>query len=204
MFRFTGQCVGAVRWRRAWEPRPRGWGVPYHLPHLLSARGSLLPPRATHPHQATGAIRAACNYFPGGSGGKESACNAGDPGLIPGLGRFPRGGHGNALQYPCLENPMDRGAWWATVLGLQRGRNDTVINTLKKLIASHVSLWDSFIVGWRRILALGGKGMALGRSPLPSGCFPQRSRASRSKHISLVQKGAHGRYLPQLRWSCLV
>ena len=62
----------------------------------------------------------------------------------------------------------------------------------------------AFIVGWRRILALGGKGMALGRSPLPSGCFPQRSRASRSKHISLVQKGAHGRYLPQLRWSCLV
>ena len=44
-------------------------------------------------------------YFPGGSDGKESACNAGDLGLIPGLGRFPGGGHDNPLQYSCLENP---------------------------------------------------------------------------------------------------
>ena len=51
--------------------------------------------------------------FPGGSGGKESACNAEDPGLTPGLGRSPGGGHGNPLQYSCLENSMDRGAWWA-------------------------------------------------------------------------------------------
>ena len=43
------------------------------------------------------------------------ACNAGDPGLIPGSGRSPREGNGNPLQYPCLENPMDRGAWQATV-----------------------------------------------------------------------------------------
>ena len=49
------------------------------------------------------------------SAGKESACNAGDLGSIPGLGRSPEGGHGNALQYSGLENPMDRGAWWATV-----------------------------------------------------------------------------------------
>ena len=50
--------------------------------------------------------------------GKESAYNAGDtgdPGLIPGLGRSPGGGHGNPLQYSCLENPLDRGAWQATV-----------------------------------------------------------------------------------------
>ena len=45
------------------------------------------------------------------SDGKECACNAGDLGLITGLGRFPGGGHGNPLQYSCLENPMDRGAW---------------------------------------------------------------------------------------------
>ena len=44
-----------------------------------------------------------------------SACNAGDPGSIPGLGRSPGEGNGNALQYSCLENPMDRGAWQATV-----------------------------------------------------------------------------------------
>ena len=47
--------------------------------------------------------------------GKESACNAGDTGSIPGSGRSPGEGHGNPLQYSCLENPMDRGAWWATV-----------------------------------------------------------------------------------------
>ena len=50
--------------------------------------------------------------------GKESACNAGnadDTGSIPGSGRTPGGGNGNPVQYSCLENPMDRGAWWATV-----------------------------------------------------------------------------------------
>ena len=48
--------------------------------------------------------------LPGGSDDKESTYNAGDLGLIPGLGRYPGGGHGNPLQYSCLENPMDRGA----------------------------------------------------------------------------------------------
>ena len=52
--------------------------------------------------------------FPHGSDGKESACNAGDLGTIPGSGRSPGGGHGNPLQYSCLENPMDRGAWQTT------------------------------------------------------------------------------------------
>ena len=47
--------------------------------------------------------------------GKEPACNAGDPALILGSGRSPREGNGNPLQYSCLETPMDRGAWWATV-----------------------------------------------------------------------------------------
>ena len=50
-----------------------------------------------------------------GSGSKESACNAGDPGLTPGSGRSPGEGNGNPLQYPCLENSTDRGAWWVTV-----------------------------------------------------------------------------------------
>ena len=56
-----------------------------------------------------------CLGFPGGSEVKASACNAGDMGLIPGLGRSPGEGNGNPLQYSCLENPMDRGVWWATV-----------------------------------------------------------------------------------------
>ena len=53
--------------------------------------------------------------FPGGLGGKESAYNARDVNSIPGLGRFPGEGNGNPFQYSCLGNPMDRGAWWATV-----------------------------------------------------------------------------------------
>ena len=53
--------------------------------------------------------------FPGGSDGKESAHSAEDLGLIPESGRSPGEGNGNLLQYSCLENPMDRGAWWATV-----------------------------------------------------------------------------------------
>ena len=53
--------------------------------------------------------------FPGGSEVKASACRVGDLGSIPGSGRSPGEGNGNPLQYSCLENPMDRGAWWATV-----------------------------------------------------------------------------------------
>ena len=59
--------------------------------------------------------------FPGGSLGKESSCTAGDM-TIPGSGRSPRGGHGNPFQYSCLENPMDRGAWWAAVPGVTKSR----------------------------------------------------------------------------------
>ena len=55
-----------------------------------------------------------------------SVGNAGDMGLIPGLGRSPGGGHGNPLQYPCLGNPMDRGAWWAAVLGVTKAGHDLV------------------------------------------------------------------------------
>ena len=58
--------------------------------------------------------------FPGGSDGKASARDAGDPGSIPGLGRSPGEGNGNPLQYSCLENPMDGGAWWATVHGVTK------------------------------------------------------------------------------------
>ena len=56
--------------------------------------------------------------FLGGSDGKESTCNAGDPGLIPGLGGSPGEGNGYPFQYACLENSMDRGAWWVTVHGV--------------------------------------------------------------------------------------
>ena len=58
--------------------------------------------------------------FPGGSDVKESACSAGDLGLTPGLGISPEEGNGNPLQYSCLENSMDRGAWQAQSMGSQR------------------------------------------------------------------------------------
>ena len=60
--------------------------------------------------------------FPVGSDGKESICNAGELGSIPGLGRSHAGGHGNPLQYSCLENPMGTGAWQATVHGVAKSR----------------------------------------------------------------------------------
>ena len=62
--------------------------------------------------------------FPCSSVGKESACNAGDLGLIPGLGRSPGEGNGNPLQYSCLENRMDKGAWRATVHGVTKVGHD--------------------------------------------------------------------------------
>ena len=60
--------------------------------------------------------------FPCSSVGKESACNAGDSGLIPGLGRSPGGGNGNPLQYSYLGNQMDRGAWWTIVHGIAKSK----------------------------------------------------------------------------------
>ena len=60
--------------------------------------------------------------FPGDSGGKASAYNAGDPGSIPGYGRSPGERNGKPLQYSCLENPMDGGAWWPTVHGVSKSQ----------------------------------------------------------------------------------
>ena len=60
--------------------------------------------------------------FPGGSDGKDSACNEGDPGSIPESGRSPGEGNGNPLQYSCLENRTDRGAWRATLHGATKSR----------------------------------------------------------------------------------
>ena len=69
--------------------------------------------------------------FRGGSVGKESACNAGDMDLITGCGRFLGGGPSNPFQYSCLENPMDRGAWWAIVRGVAKSQ------TLLKQLSTH-------------------------------------------------------------------
>ena len=68
----------------------------------------------------TSVYQVAFKGSPGGSDGEESACNAGDPGLVPGLGRSPGVGIGNLLQPYCLENFMDGGAWRATVRGVTK------------------------------------------------------------------------------------
>ena len=70
--------------------------------------------------------------FPGGSDGKESACNAGDQGLIPGSGRSPGEGNGNPLQYSCLENSMDRGAW--------RAKSHKELDTTEWLTHTHTDI----------------------------------------------------------------
>ena len=68
--------------------------------------------------------------FPHSSVDKESVCNAGDPGSVPGLGRSLGEGNGNPLQYSCLENPMDRGARQATVYGAVRTGHDLATTRL--------------------------------------------------------------------------
>ena len=70
--------------------------------------------------------------FPCGSDSKESACNAGDLGLIPGSGRSPGEGNSYLLQYSCLENSMDRGAWWATVHGVAKELDTTERTNIHK------------------------------------------------------------------------
>ena len=76
--------------------------------------------------------------FPHSSVGKKSACNAGDPGSIPGLGGFPREGNGNPLHFSYPENPVDRGAWWVTVHGVTGIRHDLAIKPPQVISYSNV------------------------------------------------------------------
>ena len=89
-----------------------------------------------------------CLGFPGGSDGKESICNAGDQGSIPGLGRSPGEGNGNILSYSCLENPMDRGAWWDAVPGVSKSQ--TQLEWLKQTHTHNplkfLHLWGSTLL----------------------------------------------------------
>ena len=77
--------------------------------------------------------------FPVGSDGKESACTAGDPGSTPGSGRPPGEGNGTRLRYSRLENPMDKGAWWATVHGV------TESNMTERRAVSHFHVYHTEI-----------------------------------------------------------
>ena len=77
---------------------------------------------------------------PASTSGKESTCNAGNTGLIPGSGRSPGGGHGNPLQYSCLGNPRDRGDRWATVHGVMKESGMTWWLDISKTMGLSVSL----------------------------------------------------------------
>ena len=76
--------------------------------------------------------------FPGGSDGKASACNAGDPGSIPGSGRSPGEGNSFPLLYSCLENSIGRGAWWATVHGVTE--SDTTEGLEREIVNKFMSI----------------------------------------------------------------
>ena len=78
--------------------------------------------------------------FLDGSDSKESACNSGDPGSIPGLGKFHGEGSGNSLQYSCLENSMDRGAWRATVHGVIKNWTQLSNFHFTSLLKAYVSV----------------------------------------------------------------
>ena len=88
-----------------------------HCP--LSPLALLVTPAPTVLTCARVAVRSQSS---GSSDSKESACDAGDLGSIPGSGRFPWEGTGNPLQYSCLENPMDRGVWWTAIHGVEKSR----------------------------------------------------------------------------------
>ena len=92
-------------------------------------------------------VEAPIKILPCSSNGKESACSAGDQGSIPGLGRSSGEGNSNPLQYSCLENPVDRGAWQATVCGVTKSWTRLTNTRCKKQTlksAAHVLPWAGF------------------------------------------------------------
>ena len=135
----TIQTKGQLYSGQAWGHRPSSVERPDCVPRncLPSLPLSLLPPRPDTPYPLLFSHRAShllaihvawiclcvpSMSFPGGSDSKESTCNAGDLGSIPGSGRSSGGGNGNPLQYSGLENPTDRGAWWAAVHGVAQSQ----------------------------------------------------------------------------------
>ena len=118
-------------WSRKWQPTPGFLPGESHGQESLvdcSPRGHIESDTGeqhthTHTHAHTHTHTHTLIVFPGGSAGKESACNAGDLGSIPGLGRSPGAGNDNPLQYSCLENSMDRRAGYQS-MGLQRVRQN--------------------------------------------------------------------------------
>ena len=109
---------------------------PGKLPNPEIEPKSLMSPALQVGSSPLSHLEDCCPNFPCGSDGKASVYNAGDLGSIPGLGRSPGEGNGNPLKFYCLENPMDRGAWWATVHGVTK---------------SWTRLSDFILLGWPKV-----------------------------------------------------
>ena len=116
-------------------------------------------------------------YLPGGSDGKVSAYNVGDPGSIPGSGRYPGEGNGNPLQYSCLENPMDGEAWLATVHEVAKSRT-----WLSDFTISRVWL---FVIPWTPWDSL-GQNTWVGSLSLLQGIFPTQGSNSGLPHCRWI------------------
>ena len=100
-----------------WETSVQSLGGEDHMDKGMATHSRILAPS-----QKKDRLKEILCGFPCSSDGKASACNAGDLGLIPVLGRSSGEGNGNPLQYSCLENPMDQGTWWATVHGVTKSQ----------------------------------------------------------------------------------
>ena len=142
--------IGQIPWRRERLPTPVFWPEEFHR---------LCSPWGCKESEMTERLSLSISLsFPSGSYSKESACNAGDLGSVPGLRNSSGEGNGNPLQYSCLENSMDRGAWQATVHGAQRVRQwlsdfhffslwSTVVNGTER--TSWVGKFSYIIVSWK-------------------------------------------------------
>ena len=110
----SGPC--SLAWRNSMEGISRTGESWLHcwLLHVQPVQAGCSPGSSAE-HANTELLWLCLLKTPNGSAGKESACNAGDTGSIPGSGRTSGGGNGHSLRYSCLKNPMDKGAWWATV-----------------------------------------------------------------------------------------
>ena len=142
---FSNESVLRIRWPKYWSftfcisPSNEYSGlISFRVDwlDLIAVQGTLKSLLQHHSSKAS--ILGPSAGFPGSLDGKASAYNAGDPGSIPGSGRSPGEGNGNSLQYSCLENPMDGGAWWATVHGVAKNRT-----RLSDFSSSQLSLYSN-------------------------------------------------------------